>query len=337
MFEVSRERSRSGREIRRVGSPPRVSGRIGVASANREPSPGRFPRVMFRSQPHRRPGGSSWSSGSTARGQILPAQRGSAAPCRACGPCAFGQRPARPPANCGEDTEAPGCPRCPGRPARALRGGAAPGCQSPDSAVLDRRCKHIVPHRAPTPHAGSQRSRAAAPARQALSRSPSPAPARRVVARSRSSGPARRALARSPLPAPARQALSRSRSPAGARRAVSRSQVPAPARAVDRDVGGSASVAVSAPLASVGYVAGSNLASPPASSDPSRAARLGGALPRLRSMWLRPKSCSAASKLWGGHRSSRLSTVSGPPLACASRWCSSKLPVSGQRRPRWSV
>src|SRR5690606_10541197 len=91
------------------------------------------------------------------------------------------------------------------------------------------------------------------------------------------------------------------------------------------------------PLPSGGYVAGSGLTPPPARSDPSRAARTRGALPRLRSMWLLPKSCSAASKLWGGHRSSRLSTLSGPPSVCASRWCSSKLQVSGQRRPRWSV
>src|SRR5690606_16605034 len=55
-------------------------------------------------------------------------------------------------------------------------------------------------------------------------------------------------------------------------------------------------------LPSVGYVAGSDLDPPPARPDPSRAARLGGSLPRLRSMWLRPKSCSAASKLCGGHR-----------------------------------
>ena len=50
-------------------------------------------------------------------------------------------------------------------------------------------------------------------------------------------------------------------------------------------------------LPSVGYVAGSALAPPPARSDPSRAARLGGALPHLRSMWIRPRSCSAASPL----------------------------------------
>src|SRR5690606_34068705 len=164
------------------------------------------------------------------RGQILPAQRGSAAPCRACGPCGFGQSPARPPANCEEDTEAPGYPRCPGRPARALRGGAAPSCQSPDSAVLDRRCKHIVPHRAPTPHGESRRSRGAAPARPALARSQLPAPARPALGRSQLPAPARPALGRSEIPAPARRALARSPSPAPARPVVARLPLPAPAR-----------------------------------------------------------------------------------------------------------
>src|SRR5690606_6517494 len=119
----------------------------------------------------------------------------------------------------------------------ALRGGAAASCQSPDSAVLDRRCKHIVPHRAPTPHAGSRRSRGAAPARPALARSQLPAPARRAVARSQPPAPARWAVARSQLPAPARRALARSQPPAPMRRAVARSQLPAPARRAVARVG----------------------------------------------------------------------------------------------------
>jgi hypothetical protein len=41
--------------------------------------------------------------------------------------------------------------------------------------------------------------------------------------------------------------------------------------------------------------------------------------PRIRSMWSRPKSCSAASRLCGVQRSSRFAAVGGPPRACGWR------------------
>jgi len=49
----------------------------------------------------------------------------------------------------------------------------------------------------------------------------------------------------------------------------------------------------------------------------SAPARLGGALSRIRSIWHRPKSCSAAVELLPVHRSSMLSAVLGPPKAGA--------------------